>query len=211
MDQPVPNTTQVVSPEAYGLILTSRPLRELLLPEGPRVSPYEVLDYRATLTLHDEWGSRATFRRSQQVRFLQDGVGGILDHAWGEGNLLASYRHSAGKLVDSFRDHERLHLVVELGRRQGRGDVMMFSVEREAIDAYSADTGVIETVIDHPIRSLTRSVVFPETRPVYGAVLEYDGQRFPLPMLRRTDGRTEVSFHMAHPQADTPYTIFWSW
>lgn len=36
-----------------------------MLPEGLRCSPYEVTDYRATLTLHDRQGMRATFGRRQ--------------------------------------------------------------------------------------------------------------------------------------------------
>lgn len=83
-----PGQLPVVSAAVYGRILTSSRLRRLLLPEGLWRSPYEVLDYRATLILHDRYGLRATFARTQEVQFQQDGVGGILDHAWGDGVLL---------------------------------------------------------------------------------------------------------------------------
>src|SRR5262245_48042183 len=106
----------VVSSDAYGLILGSPRLRRALLPQGIRISPYDVLDYRATLVLHDVKGAKATFHRTQKVRFLQDGVRAILDHAWGDGILLTHYEHSAGPLEDSFMDHGRRHLVIDLKR-----------------------------------------------------------------------------------------------
>jgi phosphoribosylformylglycinamidine synthase len=37
-----------------------------------QTSPDEVLDYDATLTLHDPTGMRATFARTEWIRFLQD-------------------------------------------------------------------------------------------------------------------------------------------
>jgi hypothetical protein len=73
-DAPVP--VPVVSPRVYALILGSPRLRKMLLPGGLLTSPYEVLDYAATLTLHDARGMYATFARRQRIRFLQNGVGG---------------------------------------------------------------------------------------------------------------------------------------
>ena len=67
---------EVVSARVYAQILTSPRLQRKLLPQGLVSSPYEILDYNVTLTLHDRRGARATFRRRQEVRFLQDGVGG---------------------------------------------------------------------------------------------------------------------------------------
>src|SRR4051794_35669641 len=101
----------VVSARAYALMLTSRNLASRLLPEGLFSSPYEVLDYDAQLTLHDARGAWATFWRRQRVRFLQDGVSAILDHAWGAGVVATHYDNSAGSLDDSFVDEGRRHLV----------------------------------------------------------------------------------------------------
>src|SRR5215207_9794005 len=89
----------LVSAQVYALIWTSPRLRRLLLPGGLIGSPYEVLDYRATLVLHDRKGMRATFRRRQRVRFLHDGVGAVLDHAWGDGIVLTAYDNDAGTLA----------------------------------------------------------------------------------------------------------------
>src|SRR4051812_17093033 len=94
----------VVSARVQALILDTPRLREQLLPEGPLGSPYEVLDYRAVLVLEDRNGRKAVFHRTQRVRFLQDGVGAILDHFWGDGVLLADYAQTAGEIGESFKD-----------------------------------------------------------------------------------------------------------
>src|SRR5688572_28812760 len=136
--------------QIYDLILSSQRLHEMLLPEGALRSPYESLDYDATLNLHDQRGARATFRRTQQIRFLQNGVSGLLDHAWGDGVLVTNYRHSAGKLEDSFKDQGRRHLVVGLKRSMRSGEALTFTVEREVMEMFRSDEGWVETTIDHP-------------------------------------------------------------
>jgi len=209
------NSTQqhreVISPAIYGLILTSPQLQQMLLPEGLVMSPYEILDYDATLTLHDERGTRATFQRMQKIRFLQDGVAGLLDHAWGDGVLVTNYRHNVGRLEDSFKDQGRRHLVVELPRSMHRGEDLTFQVEREVMEMFRADEGWVETIIDHPIRELQRTVVFPKSRPVQQAVLERGDQEVYLPIRLLPDGRSLVQVNVLHPQAHRAYKIRWTW
>src|SRR3954469_13233284 len=89
---------EVISPRINALILGSPRLRQQLLPEGPLVSPYEILDYRSVLVLEDQQGVKAVFRRTQRVKFLQNGVEAILDHFWGDGVLVVDYRNSAGRI-----------------------------------------------------------------------------------------------------------------
>ncbi len=72
----------MISGRIGALILGSPRLRQQLQPEGPLISPYEILDYRSVLVLEDEKGTRAVFQRTQRVKFLQDGVEAILDHFW---------------------------------------------------------------------------------------------------------------------------------
>ena len=45
-----------------------------MLPGGVSTNPYEILNYEATLTLEDPRGIKATFRRTQKIRFIQEGV-----------------------------------------------------------------------------------------------------------------------------------------
>jgi len=35
---------------------------------------YEVMDYESTLEIHDDQGTRATFRKTKMVRYLQNNV-----------------------------------------------------------------------------------------------------------------------------------------
>jgi hypothetical protein len=207
----IPPILDVVSPKVYGLILDSEPLRSRLLPEGPIGSPYEILGYRAALVLDDPEGRRATFRRTQRVRFLQDGVAAILDHFWGDGVQLVAYRNTAGSIGDSFRDQGRRHLLIELERPMARGELLTFEVERTAMVGFTDDHEWLETTIDHPIHQLTREIIFPRERPCLSAELVVEGLAVQLEPIRLPNGRTLLRVHIPTPQADTPYTICWCW
>jgi hypothetical protein len=206
-----PPPIDVVSPKVYGLILASESLRSRLLPEGPIGSPYEILDYRATLVLDGPDGHRATFHRTQQVCFLQNGVSAILDHFWGDGVQLVDYRNTAGPIGDSFKDQGRRHLVIDLEHAMGRGEVLTFNVERTALVGFTADEEWLEMTIDHPIRRLTRTIVFPHDRPCRSASLVVGEQVSPLEVKRTRDGRSLLQVRISNPKSDTPYTIHWSW
>ena len=132
MSHAATDSASVVSPNIYSLIATSPRLRRMLLPEGILASPYEVLDYDATLTLGDTKGIKADFQRTETVRFLQSGVAGILDHVWGDGVALTYYHNEAGNLEDSFNDQGRCHLVIGFKRAMRRGETMKFDVMRTA-------------------------------------------------------------------------------
>jgi hypothetical protein len=202
---------KIVSSRLLSVISTSTRLRRMLVPQSLATSPYEVIDYASTLVLHDGAGKRATFLRQQKIRFLQHGVSGILDHAWGEGILLTKYRNTAGSLEDSFRDGGRRHLVIGLKRPMSRGEDLSFQVEREAMEAFLQNEEWLETTIDHPIGKLGACIVFPKRRPVRRAVLRCNGLDVLLPTFELRDGRTMVGFHRADPRADTSYTIHWLW
>ena len=49
---------------------------------------YEVLEYESTLELEDRGGKRATFRKRERMRYLQDNVIAYQDQAWGNGEIL---------------------------------------------------------------------------------------------------------------------------
>lgn len=203
--------SQIVSPNIYGLILSSPHLREKILPEGIRVSPYEVLNYDGSLVLHDKRGTRATFKRRQRIRFLQDGVSAIMDHAWGDGIILTNYRHSGGVLADSFKDQGVRHLVVDLKRPMKRGEILDFEVEREAMEMFGASDGWVETRIDHPISKLSQRIVFPKGRPAHQVGLDDPDQALPLTARQLPDGSTEMIVGLREPAENTPYVIRWRW
>jgi len=57
---------------------------------------YEVIEYESTLELKDRGGKRATFKKREKVRYLQDNVIAYQDQAWGDGEILVNYRNCFG-------------------------------------------------------------------------------------------------------------------
>jgi hypothetical protein len=211
MALPPPSPCAVVSATAYATILRTPHLRRLLLPEGLLPSPYAVLAFDATLLLQDPLGRRATFIRHQTVQFAQDGVGAVLDHIWGDGIALTDYWSDAGRLIGSIRDGPRQHLVLALGRRTRRGELLSFQVRRRAMAAFLGPEEWVTTVVDHPVAQLRRTVVFPRQRPGRLAVLDVNGQRTRLPIAPDAQGRTRVTVAVPAPVAHTAYTVRWLW
>ena len=201
----------VMASGVYDVILTSPRLKRMVIPEGPVVSPYEVLDYRATLTLEDPNGLRATFRRSQRVRFLQAGVSALLDHFWGDGVPLVYYEHDAGPLVDWFAAGGVSNLVVGLKKPMARGETMSFGVTRTAMVAFTRAEEWLETRVDHPISKMSCEVIYPAERPCRRAVLRFPGGEVVLPVASIGQGRTRVRFAVPDPGVDTPYEVRWVW
>lgn len=207
VNEPLP----LISSRIYALILTSPRLKKILLPAGVPANPYEIMDYQATLFLHDPKGIKATFQRSERIRFLQDGVAAIMDHFWGDGVVLTSYQNDAGVLKDSFRDEGRRHLVIGLKRPMGKGEELTFGVVRTAMVGFTGEEEWLETRIDHPARRLSRGIVFPKYRPCLNARLHCEGHEMELPITALADGRTSVGFNIQKPKAWVAYTIRWSW
>jgi len=208
---PSPISAEVVSSRAYARILSSSQLQRKLLPEGLAPSPYEILDYDVTLVLHDAGGLRATFQRTQQVRFLQDGVGGLLDHAWGDGVIVTSYHHGAGTLEGALHDDERRHFVIGLRRPMAKGETLRFGVERTVMAGFMGAEEWMETTIDHPVTRVRKQIVFPKARPCQSAWLAWEGGQLRLPVQRLADGRSQVRVDIVRPQSFHPYLIRWSW
>lgn len=201
----------IISPKVYGLILDSERLASRLLPEGPIGSPYEILDYQAALILDDPNGYRATFQRTQRVRFLQDGVSALLDHFWGDGVILTDYQNTAGSIGDTFKDAGVRHLMVELARAMGKGEMLTFAVERTAMIGFTASEEWLETTFDHPIGNIDQRIIFPKERPCQQAELVIGDQAMPISLITMRDGRVLLRTRVPDPKADTVYTIRWRW
>lgn len=208
---PTDHPLRLVSATATARILATPHLAQRLLPEGLVRSPYAVLDFDATLTLHDARGMRATFARTQQVRFCQEGVSAILDHTWGDGIALTDYRTDAGALVGAIRDGARRHLMLALPRRMHRDEEFTIRIRRTAMATFLAQEEWLETVVDHPIAQLHRTIVFPPERPCRVAVLEDGTSATQLPVQHGQDGQTSVAIEVPRPVAHQPYRIRWAW
>jgi len=177
---------------------------------------YEILDYRSTLDLHDETGERATISRYQMIRFLQDNVVAIHDHAWGDGELFAKYHCHPGTAVDFYRDGSMWNVLVSLRETKNRGDTIPFTVERTIAGGFLAKSEWLETEVDHLTSRLHLSVIFPKTRPCLRATLTrktagktevLDERNFrTLP-----SGRQELNFSLSRPKLHECYLVKWDW
>ena len=70
---------------------------------------YEVLKYESTLELKDRDGKRATFKKREKVRYLQDSIIAYQDQAWGDGEILVNYRCTPGTPVDRYRSGHKTY------------------------------------------------------------------------------------------------------
>lgn len=211
MASKIVDPSEVVSPNIYGLILSSPRLRKSLMPEGMGTSPYRIENYQAIVTLADPRGRVAIFERTQRVQFQQDGVAAILDHFWGDGVTIAQYSTTAGKVGELIRDSGRRHLVIELPRGMARGEFLEFATERTMMETFLEPDGYFELTIDHPIEQLSHWVLFPQERSCQDAVLGFEGSGRTLPVQRLPGGKTLVRLDIKDPRAHTPYRITWRW
>ncbi len=201
----------VVSARITALILGSPRLRQQLLPEGPLISPYEILDYRSILVLKDQKGAEAVFQRTQRVRFLQDGVEAILDSFWGDGVLLTAYRHSAGAIADSFKDEGRRHLVIALPRRMRRGEVLTFTVSRTVMEGFTGRHQLLETVIDHPLGRLDIAIRAPQTRRFEQVEMQVGTGPKAIFVASAPPGGTLARIYIPRARSHTRYALRWRW
>lgn len=126
---------------------------------------YEVLEYESTLELKDRAGKRATFKKREKVRYLQDNVIAYQDQAWGDGEILLNYRCTPGTPVDQYRSGHKTYILVSRREVKNRGDVDEFNVEWNIRQGFLKRTGYWETHVTHRTRHLEVNVVFPKSRP----------------------------------------------
>jgi hypothetical protein len=99
---------------------------------------YEVLEYEATLELEDPEGKRATFKKREKVRYLQDNIIAYQDQAWGDGEILVDYRCSPGTAVDRYRSGYKTKVVAALG---GYSIKTLFNTNRRCSAATTSNLG----------------------------------------------------------------------
>jgi len=103
---------------------------------------YEVLEHHTTLELQDPQGEVAVVERRQTVRFLQDNVEAISDHAWGDGELFAEYTCSPGVPVDFYKDGSRYTTLISLRQTMSRGTCSASASGARSSRASSSPTSV---------------------------------------------------------------------
>jgi hypothetical protein len=177
---------------------------------------YEILDYDATLEIIDPKGEKAVITRREVVRFLQDNVVAIHDHAWGDGQLFAEYSCQPGVAVDFYEDGSKYNVLISLRETKNRGDVVEFWIERVIKRGLLEDHEWFETEIDHWMKRLKLSIIFPKERPCRRATLSQrsSGRTMLLPQKHFAllpDGRQKLTWETSCPKLHDRYTIKWAW
>jgi hypothetical protein len=177
---------------------------------------YEILSYDATLEILDPRGEKARLTRHEVIRFLQDNVVAIHDHAWGDGELFAQYHCQPGAPVDFYRDGSKHNVLISLRGSKNRGDVIDLWIERVIRQGFLERDEWLETEIDHWMEYLKLSIIFPQERPCRRATLTQrsssetvalEGRHFSI----LSDGRQKLTWETNHPKLHDLYTIKWRW
>lgn len=177
---------------------------------------YEILDYASTLTLADPHGKRAVLIRRERIRFLQNNVVAIHDHAWGDGDLFASYKCQPGVPVDVYEDGSKYNILISLRETKDKGDIVDLWIERVIEGGFTGREEWFETEIDHWTRETTLGIIFPNKRHCRRATLSRRSteKTIPLPQERFAllpHGRQKLTWSTRRPKLHDRYTIKWTW
>jgi hypothetical protein len=177
---------------------------------------YTVLEYDSTLELHDCKGQRATYRKHQKVRYLQDNIIAFEDQAWGDGEILVGYKCSPGVPVDQYRLDYKTFILISLREVRNKGDIDDFNIEWGIRGGFLRPTEQWGTEIRRPISKLKVSVIFPKKRPPQRmVVIEKSRQRrFGLGKNAKQqlpDGRWRVTWKKNNPRRSETYLLEWKW
>jgi len=177
---------------------------------------YEILDYDSTLEFVDSKGKTAILTRREVIRFLQDDVVAIRDYAWGDGELFAKYSCQPGVPVDFYEDGSRCNVLISLREAKHRGDVLELWIERVIKGGFLEEPWWFETEIDHWVRHLKVSIIFPKERPCRRATLSRRSTGKTTLLSRRhfallPDGRQKLTWEISRPKFQDRHTIKWVW
>lgn len=177
---------------------------------------YEVLRFDSTLELQDAHGALAVLRRDQTVRFLQDGIVGLYDQAWGDGDLFADYRVRPGVVADRFRLGPRHITLISLREIKNRGDTLHLQIQRTIAHGWPAAEEWLETLVSHRTDRLRLRVVFPAERPPRRVWLVEERSGVGRELTGRhwtgdEQGRTVISWQRRDPPVGDIYLLRWEW
>lgn len=177
---------------------------------------YEILEYDATLEITDPTGEEANLTRHEVIRFLQDNVVAIHDHAWGDGDLFAEYHCQPGIPVDFYDDGSKHNILISLRETKNRGDVIDLWIERVIKGGLLGKDEWLETEIDHRVKYLKLSIIFPRRRRCQRAILTRRSTNQTITLEGRyfstlSDGRQQLTWEAKYPKLHDLYTIKWRW
>ena len=179
-------------------------------------SMYEVLEYESTLELKDRGGKRATFKKREKVRYLQDSIIAYQDQAWGDGEILVDYRCTPGTPVDRYRSGHKTYVLISRREVKNKGDIDEFNIEWRIRQGFLRRTEQWETHIKHRMRFLKINVIFPKSRPPQRITLiESNRQRSRVleesVQVSLPDGRWLVTWETRNPRLHENYILQWIW
>ena len=178
--------------------------------------PYEILDYDSTLDIRDPKGTRAILTRSEKIRFLQDNIVAIHDHAWGDGELFAKYQCQPGVPVDIYEDGSKYNILISLRETKNKGDTIQLWIERVIKRGFCEKEEWLETEVDHWMHKLKIAIIFPKDRPCRRATLTRRSTGYSTLITQENfallpDGRQKLTWGTDHPKLHDCYTIKWVW
>ncbi len=177
---------------------------------------YEVLDYETTLELHDSKGKKATLKKREKVRFMQDNILVYQDQAWGDGEILVNYQCSPGKPVDQYRSGYKTHILISLREVKNKGDIDVFNIEWNISQGFLQRTGFWCTEINHRTKHIKIQMIFPKSRPplrmwVVEKNLQNTRRLGDNAKKRLPDGKWLVTWKMVKPRLYEQYILNWEW
>ena len=177
---------------------------------------YEVRAHDTVLELKDAKGEWATVTRRQEVRFLQNHVAAITDHAWGEGDIFAEYRCSPGVPVDIYQDGSRYTVLISLREIKHRGDELNFVIRRKITGGFRKEDESWETEVYHRTGRLSVSVIFPRQRLCQRATVTQQSTSKTVALGADhssflQDGRQRVAWEVRNPRLYDRYSLKWHW
>ena len=177
---------------------------------------YEVLEYESTLELKDARGKRATFKKREKVRYLQDNIIAYQDQAWGDGQILIDYRCSPGVAVDFHRPSRQTYILIALRDVKQHGDTDEINIQWGIKNGFLRDQEAWETQVSHPTQRLKVQVIFPKSRPpVQVVIIEDTSRRSQIleenAQRKLPDGRWIVVWETYKPRLNERYILKWEW
>jgi hypothetical protein len=177
---------------------------------------YEVLDLDVRLELKDVKGKKATLYKRERVRFLQNNIIAYQDKAWGDGNIIASYKCTPGLPVDRCQDGYRHRILISLRDTKQANDIEEFRIERTIKNGFTQNEEYFQVDIDHTTHNLSFSIIFPRKRfPKQVTLVEKNTARskslgseckITLP-----DGRQQITWGINTPKLFEGYILRWQW
>ena len=177
---------------------------------------YEVLAHDTVLELKDVRGELATVTRRESVRFLQNHVAAITDHAWGDGKIFHRYSCSPGVPVDIYQDGSRYTVLVSLREIKHRGDELNFVIRRKIIGGFRQRGESWETEVYHRTGRLSVSLIFPPQRLCQRATVTQRSTSKTVALGADhfgflQDGRQRVAWEVRNPRLYDRYSLKWHW